>query len=148
MVLLSSTFYTFGMLKSDAVKRGLIPEITEMIEASGFHIVHQGLYMLTPEQIETLYAEHVGKPYWDNLQASVSRGAVPMILEHSEANAWETFRKLMGHRDVTVAEKDTIRGKFGISGEGISPAANLVHGSDSEAAAIKEVSWAFEAFDF
>ena len=147
MVLPSSTFYTFGMLKSDAVERGLISEIIEMIEDAGFHIVHQCLYRLAPEQIETLYAEHVGKPYWGDLQASVSRGVVPMILEHSEANAWETFRKLMGHRDVTVANKDTVRGKFGISGEGISPAANLVHGSDSEAAAIREVSWAFEAFD-
>jgi nucleoside-diphosphate kinase len=126
---------TFTMIKPDAVSAGNTGAITKMIEEAGFKIVAMKKTLLSPERAGQFYAIHKERPFYKDLCAYMSSGAiVPMILE--KGNAVEDFRKLIGATDPQKAEKGTIRNLFAKSIE-----ANAIHGSDSDANA--EIEGAF-----
>ncbi|HKN50220.1 MAG TPA: nucleoside-diphosphate kinase, partial [Actinomycetota bacterium] len=84
-----------------------------------------------------LYAEHEGKPFYDDLVAFVTSGpVVAMALEGQDAHV--AVRTLMGATDPLEAPPGTIRGDFGLVID-----ANVVHGSDSTASAERELSLFF-----
>jgi nucleoside-diphosphate kinase len=118
---------TFTMIKPDAVIANNTGAITKMIEEAGFKIIAMKKFRLTPELAGKFYEIHKERPFYGELCAYMSSGAiVPMILEKD--NAVEDFRKLIGATDPKKAEPGTIRNLFAKSIE-----ANAVHGSDSDA---------------
>jgi nucleoside-diphosphate kinase len=128
---------TFTMIKPDAVGANNTGAITKMIEEAGFRIIAMKKTQLTPERAGEFYAIHKERPFYKDLCAYMSSGAiVPMILEKS--NAVEDFRKLIGATDPKKAEAGTIRNLFAKSIE-----ANAIHGSDSDANAEIEGSFFF-----
>ena len=80
------------------------------------------------------YEEHVGKGFYDDLVAFMSRSpAMVMVLEGPE----ETFavvRSMLGTTNPRDAAPGTIRGDLGTLFT-----ENLVHGSDSQASADREI---------
>lgn len=121
-----ATNQTFTMIKPDAVQDNHIGAITQMIEAGGFRIVSLKKTRLTPERAGKFYEVHKERPFYKDLVAYMSSGAiVAMILE--KENAVTDFRKLIGATNPAQAEEGTIRKKFAKSVE-----ANAVHGSDSD----------------
>ena len=93
-----ATNRTFTMIKPDAVSAGNTGAITKMIEEAGFKIVAMKKTKLSAEQAGQFYAIHKERPFYKDLCAYMSSGAiVPMILE--KANAVEDFRKLIGATD-------------------------------------------------
>ncbi len=115
------------MIKPDAVIANNTGAITKMIEEAGFKIIAMKKFRLTPELAGKFYEIHKERPFYGELCAYMSSGAiVPMILEKD--NAVEDFRKLIGATDPKKAEPGTIRNLFAKSIE-----ANAVHGSDSDA---------------
>jgi len=121
-----ATNRTFTMIKPDAVSAGNAGAITKMIEEAGFRIVSMKKTQLTKERAGQFYAIHKERPFYNDLTAYMSAGAiVPMILE--KENAVEDFRKLIGATDPSKAAPGTIRNLFAKSID-----ANAIHGSDSD----------------
>jgi nucleoside-diphosphate kinase len=128
---------TFTMIKPDAVSAGNTGAITKMIEEAGFRIVAMKKTQLTKERAGQFYAIHKERPFFNDLTAYMSSGAiVPMILEKD--NAVEDFRKLIGATDPQKAAPGTIRNLFAKSIE-----ANAIHGSDSDENAAIEGNFFF-----
>lgn len=129
---------TLVLLKPDAVKRNLIGEIISRIEAKGYVIAE--IKKLTPsrELLAKHYAEHEGKPFYEPLVDFMSSGDVVALCVEGN-RVIEGFRSLAGATDPTVAAPGTIRGDLGRDW-GLKVQQNLVHGSDSEESAARELA--------
>ncbi|MCY7349227.1 MAG: nucleoside-diphosphate kinase [Cytophagaceae bacterium] len=128
---------TFTMIKPDAVEAGNTGAIIKLIEEAGFQIVALKKTQLTPAQAGKFYAVHSARPFYNDLCAYMSSGAiVPMILEKD--NAVADFRTLIGATNPAQAAEGTIRKLFAKSIE-----ANAIHGSDSDENAAIEGSFFF-----
>lgn len=125
---------TFVALKPDAVKRGLVGEITQRLEDAGFKIMGMKMVQATDQLLERHYEEHVDKPFYEGLAEYMKQGpVVAMVLEG--VHAAENLRKIVGDTDASEAHPATIRGRFGhMSMEHADDAGrtykNLVHASE------------------
>lgn len=128
---------TLVLLKPDAVRRGLVGEIIGRIEAKGYGLVALDLRSATPELLAEHYAEHEGKPFYQPLVDFMLSGPVVAIVLEGQ-RCIEGFRSLAGATDPTVAAPGTIRGDLGRDW-GLAVQQNLVHGSDSEESAAREI---------
>ncbi len=125
---------TFVICKPDAVERGLVGEIVSRFERKGLRISALEMRHLDEATLERHYAEHVGKPFYGDLVAFMSRSpAVVMVVEGPD-DTFAVVRTLMGPTNPASAPPGTIRGDFGtIMTE------NLVHGSDANESAEREI---------
>ncbi len=130
------------LLKPDAVERKLMGQIIARFEAKGLRIVAMKMLRVTPELAKQHYAEHVEKPFYPGLEAFIiSAPIVAMAVEGLEAIT--VIRNLLGATSGLKAAPGTIRGDFSCSRQ-----MNLVHASDSEESAARELDLYFEASDF
>ena len=128
---------TLSIIKPDATNRNIIGKINSMIEEAGLKIVAQKMIKLSKEQAAMFYAEHQGKPFFDNLVNFMS--SAPVVVQVLEADdAITLYRKIMGSTNPDVAEEGTIRKNFALSID-----KNSVHGSDSPTSAAREISFFF-----
>lgn len=125
--------HTFIMVKPDGVRRGLVGEVVGRFEAKGLTLEAMRLLTIDRPMAERHYAEHVGKPFFDDLVEFITSGPV-VAMEWSGPGAVGVCRTLMGATDPAAAAPGTIRGDFGLEiGE------NIVHGSDSPESAEREL---------
>ncbi len=125
---------TLVLLKPDAVERKLIGDIINRIVRKDLDIVAMDLRWLDHGILERHYEEHIGKSFYNDLLAFMSRGpVVAMVVQGPEAT-WEVVRAMMGTTNPRTAAPGTIRGDLGIS-----LTENLVHGSDSALSAEREI---------
>jgi len=129
---------TFVMCKPDAVERKLVGEIIRRLEEANLIIVAAELRNLNPELLSHHYEEHVGKPFYDELVAFMSRSPAMLMVLEGEAEAFAVARELMGATDPAQAEAGTIRGDLATE-----MPENLIHGSDSEESAKREINFFF-----
>lgn len=129
---------TLVLIKPDGVRRNLIGEILSRCEQKGYVIAR--LRKLTPsrELLAQHYAEHEGKVFYEPLMEFMLSGDV-VAIELSGRRVIEGFRSLAGPTDPTVAAPGTIRGDLGRDW-GTKVVQNLVHGSDSEESAARELA--------
>jgi nucleoside-diphosphate kinase len=128
---------TFSIIKPDAVARNLIGAIESRFEGFGLRIVAARMLRLTEAQAKGFYAEHDGKPFYQDLVAYMTSG--PVVVQVLEGdNAIAANRELMGATNPKNAEPGTIRADFAESVE-----ANAVHGSDSPESAAREIAFFF-----
>lgn len=125
---------TFIMIKSDGVKRGLIGEIIGRIERKGFKVTKAKLFQPSRELLEEHYAEHKGKPFFEELVSYLLGGPV-MAMEVEGESVIEVMRLMIGHKDPKVSMPGTIRGDFAYS-----LTENIIHGSDSATSAERELN--------
>jgi len=129
---------TLVLLKPDAVARGLCGEIVSRFEKKGLRLAAMKLMKVDEDLAKRHYAMHEGKPFFQSLIEYITAlPIVAMVLEGP--NAIATVRTIMGATDPAKAAPGTIRGDFGL---GISN--NLVHGSDSEESAKREIALFFK----
>ena len=126
---------TIVMCKPDAVERKLVGEIIRRLEESGLSILAAELRTLNPEILAKHYEEHVEKPFYDDLVTFMSRSPAMLMVLEGEGEAFATARALMGATDPAEADAGTIRGDLGSE-----MPENLIHGSDSEESAEREIS--------
>ncbi|MAS99854.1 MAG: nucleoside-diphosphate kinase [Actinomycetota bacterium] len=125
---------TLVLCKPDAVERSLVGEIISRFEKKGLKIAALRMLTIGPELAEKHYAEHIGKPFYNDLVDFIGRSpAVAMVIEGPE-DTWEIVRKMMGATNAAQAEPGTIRGDFSALFT-----ENLVHGSDSAESAKREI---------
>jgi len=136
---------TLVMCKPDAVERRLVGEIVRRLEAKGLRLVAAELRLLDAETAGSLYEVHQDKPFFADLVAFVTRSpAVALVVDEPEGEAggpddtWQVVRTLIGATNPRQAAPGTIRGDFGLE-----TTENLVHGSDSNEAAAREISILF-----
>ena len=125
---------TLVLCKPDAVERSLVGEIISRFEKKGLKIAALRMLTIGPELAEKHYAEHIGKPFYNDLVDFIGRSpAVAMVIEGPEDTS-EIVRKMMGATNAAQAEPGTIRGDFSALFT-----ENLVHGSDSAESAKREI---------
>lgn len=128
---------TLVLCKPDAVQRSLVGPIIARLEAKGLRIVALKMLRIEPALARRHYEAHREKPFYPQLEAFItSSPVVAMVLEGDQAV--EIVRRLMGPTDSVQALPGTIRGDYGIS-----LTKNLVHGSDSQTSAHREISLFF-----
>ena len=132
---------TFTMIKPDAVSAANAGAIIKLIEEAGFRILAMKKTQLSGERAGEFYAVHKDRPFYKDLCAYMSSGAIiPMILEKD--NAVDDFRKLIGATDPQKAAPGIIRNLFAKSIE-----ANAIHGSDSDENAAIEGNFFFSGLE-
>ncbi|GMB96727.1 nucleoside-diphosphate kinase [Helicobacter sp. NHP22-001] len=128
---------TLSIIKPDGVKKRIIGKIITRFEEAGLEVVKIKRLHLSQAQAEEFYAIHQDRPFFNDLIAFMTSGeVVVMVLEGP--NAVEKNRELMGATDPKAAKTGTIRADFA---ENID--ANVVHGSDSEENAHREIAFFF-----
>jgi len=128
---------TLSIIKPDATSRNLIGEIISRFEKNGLKVVAAKMVQLSRDQAGGFYAEHEGKPFFDNLIDYMT--SAPVLVQVLEGeNAVMLNRSLMGATNPQEAEPGTIRADFAESID-----ANAVHGSDSLQSAKREIAYFF-----
>lgn len=128
---------TLVLCKPDAVERRLVGEVIARLERKGLTLVALEMRTLDEVTAKQHYAEHEGKPFFDDLVSFITRGPlVAMVAEGPEA--WKVVRTLMGATNPRDAAPGTIRGDFAIE-----LTENLVHGSDGPESAAREIALFF-----
>ena len=131
----SPTARTLVLLKPDAVERRLVGAILSRFESRGLGIAAMELRTLDADTLARHYAEHVGKGFYDDLVAFMSRGPVVAMVVEGPDDTWEVVRTMMGATNPRNAAPGTIRGDLGLE-----VTENLVHGSDSAQSAAREIT--------
>lgn len=126
---------TLVLFKPDTVERGLVGSVLSRFESKGLTIVAMELRRLDADTLARHYEEHVGKGFYADLVAFMSRGPVVALVLEGPENTWEVVRLMMGATNPRTAAPGTIRGDLGILFT-----ENLVHGSDSLESAAREIS--------
>ena len=129
---------TLVICKPDAVERGLVGEILGRFERKGLHLAAVELRTLDAELLARHYSEHVGKGFYNDLVAFMSRSPALVAVVEGPEDTWRVVRAMMGATNPLTAEPGTIRGDLGTE-----VTENLVHGSDSAASAQREISLFF-----
>ena len=131
---------TFVMIKPDAHARKLSGEILARFERRGFTVRAMRLLRVTPEQAAQHYAEHEGKPFYEDLVAFITRGPALLMVVEGPEDTWKVVRTLMGTTNPKEAAPGTIRGDLAVE-----LTENLVHGSDGPESAEREIGIFFPA---
>lgn len=132
---------TFAIVKPDAVKAGHVGEIISAIEQSGLMICGLKRVRLSADICKGFYHEHVGKGFYQELEAFMTEGPVVMMALEGEG-AILKWRDLMGPTNPANAPEGTLRKRFGTN-----IGRNATHGSDSPVSAAFEVGYFFNAFE-
>jgi nucleoside-diphosphate kinase len=129
---------TLVICKPDAVERGLAGEIVGRLERRGLRLVAAELRTIDGGLAARHYAEHQGKPFYDELVEFIGRSPSLVMVVEGPSDVWRVVRGLMGPTDPADAPPGTIRGDFALL-----VTENLVHGSDSAEAAKREIELFF-----
>jgi nucleoside-diphosphate kinase len=124
---------TLILVKPDAFERGLTGEAISRFERKGLVPVAMKLLTVDEELANTHYAEHTEKPFFGELVAFITRGPLVAIVLEGE-RAVEAARQVIGATDPVEAAPGSIRGDFATE-----VTFNLVHGSDSDESAEREI---------
>jgi nucleoside-diphosphate kinase len=125
---------TLIIFKPDCIQRRLVGSVLHRFESKGLRIAAMKLIQVDRTLAEKHYAEHQGKPFFEGLIEFITGGPVIVgVLEGNEAIA--VVRTLLGATNGVAAAPGTVRGDYSISKQN-----NLIHGSDSEASAQREIA--------
>ena len=128
---------TLAILKPDTVEKNLIGKVITHIQDAGFKVLGMKMVRLTKDSAAGFYEIHKERPFFNDLLTYMTSGpCVPIALE--KENAVADFRKLIGATDPQKADEGTIRKMYADSIE-----RNIVHGSDSDENAAKEIAHFF-----
>ena len=125
---------TLVLVKPDAFERGLTGEVLARFERKGLRIVALRQLQIDEELAGRHYAEHTEKPFFGELVEFITSGPlVAAVLQGPQAVA--AARQVIGATDPLEAVAGSIRGDFAVE-----VTFNLVHGSDSDESAEREIA--------
>ena len=128
---------TLILVKPDAFARNLTGEIIARFERKGLRLAALKQMTMTRELAAQHYAEHEGKPFYEELVSFITSGPlVAMVLEGE--SAIKAARQVIGATNPLEAAPGSIRGDFAIS-----MGQNMVHGSDAPESGTREVGLFF-----
>jgi nucleoside-diphosphate kinase len=125
---------TLILVKPDAFERGLTGELITRFERKGLRSVAMKQLTVDEDLANRHYAEHAEKPFFGELVSFIIRGPlVAIVLEGNEAVA--AARQVIGATNPLEAAPGSIRGDLATE-----VTFNLVHGSDSDESAEREIA--------
>jgi nucleoside-diphosphate kinase len=124
---------TLVLVKPDAMRRQLAGEIVARLERRGLELRAARIVIVDRPLAEEHYAEHVEKPFFGELVEFITSGLTLALVVEGEG-AISTVRTTMGATNPADAAPGTIRGDLSLSMPD-----NLVHGSDSQESAEREI---------
>jgi nucleoside-diphosphate kinase len=128
---------TLILVKPDAFARHLSGEIIARFERKGMSLVALQLMTISRELATQHYAEHDGKPFFEELVSFITSGPlVAMVLEGESAIV--AARQVIGATNPLEATTGSIRGDYAVA-----VGQNMVHGSDAPESAAREVKLFF-----
>jgi nucleoside-diphosphate kinase len=136
-MMVSAREQSLVLLKPDAVRRRLVGELLARLERKGLDLIAVQLRTIDGELADRHYAEHVDKEWYGPLRQFITSGPLVAVVVEGE-RAISGVRGLLGSTDGVAAAPGSIRGDFGLSQR-----ENLVHGSDSSQAAVREIALYF-----
>lgn len=128
---------TFVMIKPDGVKRKLIGEIITRIEKKGYQITAIKMLEISEDLAREHYAEHVGKPFFDELIRFIMSGPVVAMVVEGEGVV-KGISDMVGATNPKEAKPGTIRFDYATS-----ITQNVIHRSDSVEKAEREIKLFF-----
>ena len=131
---------TFFIIKPDGVKRVLVGEVLKRVEQRGYKI--ERLEMRTNvsnELIDQHYEALLTKDFYPSIRDYMTSGPV-IIGVLSGSQVISGWRHMMGATRPEEALPGTIRGDFAQAAEAGETIRNVVHGSDSEESAKREIA--------
>lgn len=136
---------TLVIIKPDAVRRELIGKIISRIERIGWTIEKMRMVWFGPNDssgasiqiLRDLYAQHAGQLWFED-QIKFMHSGPCIVLQVRGENVIYGMRRLAGATAVVERWTGTIRGDYSCSQR-----ENLVHCSDSEASAEREINLLF-----
>tara|TARA_B100000035_G_scaffold124296_1_gene105827 strand:- start:443 stop:841 length:399 start_codon:yes stop_codon:yes gene_type:complete len=128
---------TFFMIKPDGVQRNLIGQIISRVEAKGFKITKIKMMTISKELAEEHYGEHKDKPFFNDLVSFITSGPVVAMQVEGEDVVLQ-IRNIMGATNPSESTPGSIRGDLATELD-----KNVVHGSDSDQSAERELSLFF-----
>jgi nucleoside-diphosphate kinase len=132
---------TLVLIKPDAFERGLTGELLARFERKGLRIVALRQLQIDDQFAGRHYAEHKEKPFFGELVDFITGGPlVAAVLEGP--NAVAAARQVIGATNPLEAVPGSIRGDFAVE-----VTLNLVHGSDSDESAQREIALWFGELD-
>ena len=125
---------TLILVKPDAFERSLTGEVLARFERKGLKLRALKMLTATEEIANEHYAEHTEKPFFGELVSFITGGPlVAAVLEGP--NAIEAARQVIGSTNPVEAAPGSIRADFALE-----VTFNMVHGSDSEESAEREIA--------
>lgn len=146
-------YYTFIMLKPDAIKRNLTKDIIKVFKDNAYNIETFDYTKAVDEKIFDHYSEKFEEegPGFKNkaLATYHNEYVIPIILSNNSKNIIQEVREIVGFKDPILAKKDSIRGRWANDSMEISEKENrccnnLIHASDSIEAFYKEINIWFD----
>lgn len=134
---------TVAIIKPDGMIRS-ISEIQKYYRDERLGIVKQTFGCFTPDLATKFYAEHEGKSFFAELIEHMTSGPCCFMILQGE-DAVQKVRNINGKTDPFEAEAGSIRHDF--RNEESGGPRNIVHGSDSEASAHREIALISFLFD-
>jgi len=129
---------TLVLIKPDALQRDLLGEVVTRFERKGLKIVAMKFVHLTDDLLDEHYAHLAEKGFFGSLKKFMMQTPVcAMVLEGLDAI--DAVRKIVGSTNPREADAGTIRADLSMN-----VPSNLIHASDSEAAAATEVKRFFK----
>ena len=122
------------LLKPDAVERRLVGRLLQRFEERGLALVGMRQRVASRALAEAHYDEHRGKDFFERACVFLASGPVVSVCVEGRS-AIKAARALVGPTDPVGAPPGTIRGDFASHWR-----RNLVHASDSEASAAREIA--------
>ena len=124
---------TLILIKPDAVERALAGEILTRFEQRGFVLRAARLVQVDRDLAERHYAEHTEKPFFGELVEFIT-SAPTLALALEGEGAIAVARTTIGATNPADAAPGSIRGDLALAMPN-----NLVHGSDSQESAAREL---------
>jgi nucleoside-diphosphate kinase len=125
---------TLILIKPDAFERKLTGEILARFERKGLRIVALRQVRIDEDFAARHYAEHAEKPFFGELVEFITGGPlVAAVFEGHDAVA--AARQVIGATNPLEAVSGSIRGDLAVE-----VTFNLVHGSDSDESAEREIA--------
>lgn len=104
------------------------------LERKGLRLVAGELRTIDDATAGRHYEEHVGKGFYGDLVAFITRSPSFVFVVEGPEDTWKVVRAMMGVTNPMEAAPGTIRGDYGLL-----LTENLVHGSDGPESATREI---------
>lgn len=132
---------TIVLVKPDALQRGLVGEIVSRLERKGLKLIGIKMVNFDDNLLEEWYSHLKDKEFFPRIKSYIKwTPVVAMVWEGLEII--DAVRKIVGITKARAAEAGSIRGDLGMSNQN-----NLIHASDSEEAAKKEIGLVFKTHE-
>jgi nucleoside-diphosphate kinase len=128
---------TLVLVKPDGMQRGLAGEIVARFERRGLRLRGAKLLKISRATAGKHYAEHKGKPFYEELVSFITSGPTLALAVEGES-AVRVVRTMMGATNPLDSAPGTIRGDYATE-----LSQNIIHGSDSKESARRELALFF-----